>query len=242
MTVHASVAHRPTSKPSWAAGWPAAAALVALSLIPTNRRNAPAGPARRRTRADARRRPVRRLPHGTHPAHRRRHPLRARGRSPVPAPVPPSPPGLAPPRRPRPDRRRPCGRRVGAVDDAPQPAETRHRRPALRLPTRVSARRWQPAWSSASPRSVAATSPPTAPGWSAHTRSLSPPGPTRSPKASEAPRSAPANPAAPPQGRRMGHQLAIAEWAIRRPARRRRSHRPRRPTLPTGPQHAGASS
>jgi len=36
--------------------------------------------------------------------------------------------------------------------------------------------------------------------------------------------------------------LAIAEWAPRRPARRRRSHRPRRPTLPTGPQHAGASS
>lgn len=119
---------------------PAAAALVALSLIPTTAGTlqlvqlaggpelVPAG------------RPVRRLPHGTHRAHRRRHPLRARGRSPVPAPVPPPPPGLAPPRRPRPDGRRPCGRRVGAVDDAPLPAETRHRRPALRLPTGVRLR------------------------------------------------------------------------------------------------------
>jgi uncharacterized membrane protein len=36
--------------------------------------------------------------------------------------------------------------------------------------------------------------------------------------------------------------LAIAEWAIRRPARRRRSDRARRPTLTADPEHAGASS
>ena len=154
----------PGHAPGPRAGWPVMVALVGLSAVPVT-----AGTLRLLQLTGGAQVHAGRCPDGrvTCPGRgprRRRRPLRARGCRPAAAAVPSRPPVLAPSHGPRRRRRRPPRGRVGAVDDAASTRRSRAPGPCCSCCGWGSPPSWPGAWSSASRRSVAATSRPTVPG------------------------------------------------------------------------------